>query len=302
MEHIWHIVVAARPRQWIKNLGLFIPLVLDGKLLHGDKFLTVCLGVIAFSLLSSSNYIINDILDAGSDKQHPYKKHRPIARNDLPLHIALGAALLFGIIGFILSFFIGQVFLLIAFFFVLLHYLSYFFFRSIPVIDVLMIASGYVLRIMAGEKAAGVVMSVWLFLTGLSASLFLAIGKRRSELSLVKNFRSGYFHYSENLLDSYLAVFACSSFLSYSYFTFLSTMSEEGMLFRGYTDYVFPMLGRKWMMLTIPFVLYGIMRYVQLVYSGKEILINMVTKDRSLVITALLWITVILFVVYGIGG
>ncbi len=309
MDLIRHILIAARPRQWIKNLGLFVPLVLDGKFFYGDRFMSVALGVISFSLLSSSNYIVNDLLDSSSDKLHPYKKNRPIAKNDLTYNQALGSALLFGLAGFFLAFSIGQSFLLIGFIFVLLHYLSYFFFRRIPVIDVLMLASGYVLRIMAGEQASQVTMSVWLFLTVLSGSLLLAIGKRRSELSLAQNLASKMgkekeeeFHYSEKILDSYVAVFASSAFLAYTYFTFLSQVSENGLFFKGYNDYVLSVIGRKWLMVTVPFVLYAIMRYLQLVYSGKEVLINVVTKDKPLLITVCLWAFAVLFVVYGIGG
>jgi 4-hydroxybenzoate polyprenyltransferase len=302
MELIRHILVASRPRQWIKNFGLFVPLILDGKLFYPDRFLSVSLGVVAFSFLSSSNYIINDMLDAASDKLHPYKKNRPIAKNDLTPNQALGSALLFGLTGFFLAYTIGQYFLLTGFIFVLLHYLSYFFFRRIAVIDVLMIASGYLLRIMAGEQASGVVMSVWLFLTVLSGSLLLAIGKRRSELSIAQQLRREEFHYSEKVLDSYLAVFASSTFLAYTYFTFLSIPSGDGYLFKGYTEYVFTVIGRKWMMFTVPFVLYGIMRYLQLVYSGREVLINVVTKDTPLLIAVFFWGVTTLFVVYGIGG
>lgn len=309
MELIRHVLIAARPRQWIKNLGLFVPLVLDGKFFYPERFNAVALGVVAFSLLSSSNYILNDILDAASDKLHPYKKNRPIAKNELPYNQALASALIFGLLGFFISSLIGHSFLLIGLIFVLLHYLSYFFFRRIPVIDVLMLASGYVLRIMAGEQASGVTMSVWLFLTVLSASLLLAIGKRRNELSLAQQIagklgkeKEEEFHYSERVLDSYVAVFASATFLAYTYFTFLSTISEDGYFFKGYSDYILTVIGRKWLMITVPFVLYGVMRYLQLVYSGKEVLVNVVTKDKSLIITVLLWGISVLFVVYGIGG
>lgn len=309
VDLIRNIISVSRPRQWIKNFALFVPLFLDGKLLYADRFSSVAIGVVAFSLLSSSNYILNDMLDASSDKLHPYKKNRPIATNELPYNYALGSALLFGLLGFFFAFSINQSFLLVGFVFVLLHYLSYFFFRRIPVIDVLMLASGYVLRIMAGEQAAHVMMSVWLFLAVLSGSLLLAIGKRRSELSLVQRIagkigkeKEEEFHYSEKVLDAYVAVFASASFLAYTYFTFLSTVSEDGLFFRGYSDYLLTILSRKWMMITVPFVLYGIMRYLQLVYSGKEVLINVVTKDKPLLITVFLWGMSMLFVVYGIGG
>lgn len=309
MGLIHYILVAARPRQWIKNLGLFIPIFLDGKIFYPDRFHNVLMGSVTFCFLSSSNYIVNDILDAASDRLHPYKRHRPLATDALSLHHALGAALLLGFIGLFLSYLEGQAFFVIAVSFVVLHHLSYFFFRKIQAIDVLMLASGYVLRVMAGEEAAGVTMSVWLFLTVLSGSLLLAIGKRRSEMAFVqsignamKKVKEEYLLYSEKVLDSYVAVFASATFLSYTYYTFLSTTNVGGWLFRGYTDYLWSVIQRKWMMITVPFVLYGIMRYLQLVYAGKGPLSKLVTTDRPLLFTMTLWVVSVLFVVYGIGG
>lgn len=309
MELIYHLFVSARPRQWIKNFGLFIPLILDGKLLHWDRFLPVSIGVIAFSFLSSSNYIVNDMLDAGSDKLHPYKKNRPLANRDVTYTQASITAIILCILGIALSYSINQQFLLLAVLFVLLHYLSYFFFRRVAVLDVLMLASGYLIRIVAGETAALTPMSVWLFLTVLSGSLLLAIGKRRSEFAIAQNssekmqlkIKEG-FHYSEKVLDAYVAVFASATFLAYTYFTFLSTLSESGLLFKGYGLFLLTIISRKWMMVTVPFVLYGIMRYLQLVYSGKEVLVKVVTTDKALLFTVGLWVLVVFFVVYGIGG
>jgi len=306
---IRHIIVASRPRQWLKNLALFIPLVMYGRVFSFDRALEVGLGAVAFSFLSSSNYIVNDLLDIASDRLHPFKKHRPIANEDLTYNQALGSALFFGIVGFGIAFILGGQFLLFAFLFVFLHYLSNFHFRKVAVMDVLIIASGYLLRILAGEAISDVRMSVWLFLTVLSASLLLAIGKRRNELSVTQQLsgklareKEESFHYSEKILDSYVAVFASATFLAYTYFTFLSTISENGLFFRGYSDYLITVLTRKWMMITVPFVLYGIMRYLQLVYSGKEILVKVITNDKQLIITAILWIITVFLVVYGIGG
>lgn len=309
MELIRHILDAARPRQWIKNLLLLTPLLLDGKLFVENALLHVLSGVIAFCFISSSNYLLNDILDAASDKEHPFKKSRPLARDLITTQQALLAAVVFGVSGVAISFSLGQSFASMALLFILLHYLSYFFFRRVPVLDVLMLASGYVLRVIAGELAAGATMSVWLFLTMLAASLLLAIGKRRSELNIVQSIpgsvgkkQKDEFLYSERVLDAYVAVFASATFLSYVYFTFLSTVSANGIFFHGYTTYVLSIIGRKWMMLTVPFVLYGIMRYLQLVYTEKGMLAKVILSDRPLIVTAFLWFFSVLFVVYGIGG
>ena len=309
MELIHHIIAAARPRQWIKNLLLFVPLFLDGKLFNAVDFTHVFWGTIAFCFISSSNYLVNDMLDAASDREHPFKRSRPLAQEQITHRQALLASMFLGGVGLCTALAISPMFLFLAMLFMLLHYISYFVFRRIPVLDVLMLASGYVLRVMAGEQAAGVTMSVWLFLTMLAASLLLAIGKRRNELNIVENLvgddkkeKKDQFLYTEKVLDSYVAVFASSTFLSYTYFTFLSTVSTEGFLFHGYQSFILTMIGRKWMMVTVPFVLYGVMRYLQLVYTGKGMLSRLILSDRSLLVTMGLWFAAVMFVVYGIGG
>lgn len=308
-SNMFHFIEVARPRLWVKNLGLFLPVFIVGKVFDVAIFPTIIVGIISFCFLSSSNYILNDILDAATDKKHPLKRNRPIANNTITIEHAIFAALLFGFLGLLLAFFVNQSFFLLAVLFVIIHHLSYFFFRKMPVLDVLAIGSGYLLRIMAGEQAAGITMSVWLFLAILSASLLMAIGKRRHELSMVKeisksnkDFHTDDFIYSEKILDSYVAVFASSSFIAYTYFTFLTGPVTEGLLFRGYTEFMLQLLDRKWMMITVPFVLYGIMRYLQLVYSGKGILAKVIMSDYPLLVSGFLWIVSIFFVVYGIGG
>jgi hypothetical protein len=308
-SNIYHFVEVARPWLWVKNLGLLLPVFLAGKLFDTTILPSVLWGIISFCLLSSSNYILNDIIDAAKDKTHPLKRHRPIANNILTVQQAMFAAISFGFMGLLIAFFINQMFFLLSVLFVLIHHLSYFYFRKMSVLDVLAIGSGYLLRIMAGEQAAGITMSVWLFLAVLSGSLLMAIGKRRHEFSMVKeisrlnkDFHQDDFIYSEKILDSYVAVFASSTFIAYTYFTFLTGPTIEGFLFKGYAEYLLQLIGRKWMMVTVPFVLYGIMRYLQLVYSGKGLLAKVLANDYPLLLTGFLWVLSLLLVVYGIGG
>lgn len=303
------IIKAARPRLWIKNLGLFLPLILAGKLFDFDLTLQVFYGCIAFCFLSSSNYILNDILDATTDKKHPIKRNRPLANNAITLKQSIIATLVTGIIGLTIAYFINIEFFYIAVLFVVIHHLSYFFFRKMAILDVLAIGSGYLLRIIAGEYAVGITMSVWFFLAVLSGSLLLAIGKRRHEYSLIEKvankneeLKKEHNLYTEKILDSYVAVFSSATFVSYTYFTFLTSSTVTGFIFQGYTDFLIQVLGRKWLMITVPFVLYGIMRYLQLVYRGNEMLAKVVTSDYPLMITSLLWVISMFIVIYGIGG
>jgi 4-hydroxybenzoate polyprenyltransferase len=308
MMQLRAIIDAGRPRQWLKNLLLFVPIVFAGKLSNWDILIAVSVGMVAFCLLSSSNYIINDIIDVDRDRKHPFKRHRAVARRALPENQALLVAIALLIAGLAFSYGLGVLFFLSACTFVLLHWLLYYFFRSIPVIDVLSLAAGYVLRVYAGESLIGMYISIWLFLSVLSFSLLLAIGKRRAELSFLQDQRtkpesvisSKGFKYSEKLLDAYVAVFANATFLTYAYYTFLATPENEGVLFRGALE---SFIGRKWMMVTVPIALYGIMRYLQIVYTVKSgTLEKTITADKPLAFSLVLWIVVVLFVVYGIGG
>jgi hypothetical protein len=163
----------------------------------------------------------------------------------------------------------------------------------------------------AGEAATGYHISIWLALAALSLALFLAIGKRRSELTLMQGYkgalpqdtRSSLSHYSEKLLDTYTAMFANSTFISYAFYTFLERPSGRGFFFRNYYDFAAELPERKWMMITIPFVLYGIMRYMQLIYEGKgESPEKILTTDKPLLTTIILWALSIFIVIYGIGG
>lgn len=302
-------ILLARPAQWIKNVSLLLPVLLSGQLFEPHIVYQVLILMVAFCFLSSSNYMINDLLDIVGDRYHPTKRFRPLATRKADERIATGISICLLSIGLGIAMLVSAKAFLIGLTFVLIHYLSYVLLRRVPIVDVLAIASGYILRIMAGEAAAGITMSVWLFLTVLSGSLLLAIGKRRSEFSLLRYHEdkkrqelTESFLYSEKVLDSYVSVFASAAFLSYAYFTFLSEVSISGVFFRGYWDFVFPTLSRKWMMATIPFVLFGIMRYVQLIYLTKRPLAEEVVADKYLAITSIFWIVVIVAVIYGIGG
>ena len=186
------------------------------------------------------------------------------------------------------------------------------FFKSIAVMDILLIAAGYILRVYAGEFASGFHISVWLLLTTISISLFLAIGKRRSELTLLsgtKNFdlaatRASLSHYSERLLDLYASIFATSTFISYSLFTFLENPAgfklSIGVLM---PDFLPAFFQRKWLMVTIIPVVYGLMRYLQDIYeknegeSPEKVLLS----DRPLLITVVIWTILVIPLVYFIN-
>lgn len=266
-------------------------------------------GFSAFCLLASSNYIVNDILDIASDRKHPFKRERPLARGDVSIRAAYIVSLVYALIGLGASVLLGRWFFIIAFVFLLAHYLNTFIFRRMSVIDIIVIALFYVLRVYAGQAATGYSLSIWLALSILSFSLLLAVGKRRAELTLItktkkatENMVYQYLQYSEKLLDAYTAMFASATFIAYAFFTFLTSPARKGVFFSGVDRFTFRLPARKWMMATIPFVLYGILRYVQIIYSQRSnTLAKELVSDKRLVVSVILWGISVLIVVYGFG-
>lgn len=312
MDKLFYAVIkATRPRQWLKNLALFTTVLFTGQFFEPKYLNATIAGFIAFCLLSSSAYIINDILDAPKDRLHPFKKFRPIASGLLPTKAAFFISLLLVIVGLVISAYVSQAFLLLAILFIILQYSYSLFLKHITVIDILAITAAYFIRVYAGEAATGYHISIWLALAALSLALFLAIGKRRAELTLIQGYqgvvpkdtRASLSHYSERLLDTYTAMFANSTFISYALYTFLERPSNRGFFFKSYDEFTSEIPDRKWMMLTIPFVLFGIMRYMQLIYEGKgESPEKVLTSDLPLLSTVILWSITIIFVIYGIGS
>jgi len=310
-ELLYAIIKAARPRQWLKNLAVFTTILFGGQLFDPRSLTATAWAFIAFCFMSSSNYILNDVLDAPRDRKHPFKKFRPIASGKLPMSFAVGISLVFGASGLYIGLLIGKSFFILALTFLLLEYAYSFFLKHISVIDILTITTAYFLRVYAGEAATGYHISIWLALAALSLALFLAIGKRRAEMTLIQGYqgvlprdtRESLSHYSERLLDTYTAMFANSTFLTYVFYTFLQRPTLQGFLFRNYSEFAIDIPERKWMMVTIPFVLYGIMRYMQLIYEGKgESPEQLLTSDLPLLSTVIAWTGSVFFVVYGIGG
>jgi len=308
---LYAIVKTARPRQWLKNIALFTTILFTGNIFNRQLFIVAFAGFISFCFLASSNYLFNDVLDAPSDRRHPFKKFRPVASGLLTVPMALSTSLLMMLAGLLLAYNLGSAFFLLAVLFIILQYGYSLILKKISVIDILTITAGYFIRVYAGEALTGYHISIWLALAALSLALFLAIGKRRAELTMIQGYkgvlpqqtRESLSHYSEKLLDTYTAMFANSTFITYSFYTFLERPATRGFLFRGYSEFSFDITGRKWMMITIPFVLFGIMRYMQLIYEGQgESPEKILTSDIPLILTVLFWVIGVVIVVYGIGG
>ncbi len=308
----YNLLRLLRPRQWIKNLAIFAAITFSGELFNLPVLEKVLLGFFAFCGLSSATYIVNDIFDVQKDKLHPFKKFRPLARGDIPIPFAGVLAFFLIIFSLFIASQVTPAFFVLGLIYLAIQFLYSSYLKSVAVLDILLIAAGYILRVYGGEFASGFHISVWLLLTTISISLFLAVGKRRSELTLLlgnKNIdiaatRKSLSHYSERLLDVYASIFATSTFITYSLFTFLENSKgfnlNLGILMPDFLPVFFQ---RKWLMITIIPVVYGLMRYLQDIYekhegeSPERVLLS----DKPLLTTVLIWVVLVVGIIYVIG-
>jgi len=311
LNHLYYVLKLLRPRQWMKNFALFAAIIFGGQLFEMEALINVILAFISFCLLSSSTYIINDLADLQKDRLHPFKKARPIAAGKIKKEEA--AVIFVAILTSALSigYSIDTGFFVFCLLYLIIQFLYSFIFKSLEIFDIFFIAAGYILRVLAGETIVGYHLSVWLLLTTISLSLFLAIGKRRSELTLLKNYtgarvqeiRRSLSHYSEPLLDVYTVMFATSTSIFYSLFTFL----ENPGGIRINIDILMPeflpgFLHRKWLMITIFPVVYGLMRYLQDIYEKQEgeSPDRVLLSDKPLLASVIIWGLLVIFIIYFI--
>ncbi|HUV42792.1 MAG TPA: UbiA prenyltransferase family protein [Patescibacteria group bacterium] len=272
-----------------------------------DSFWLTIKCIFIFSILTSSIYLFNDVIDISKDKLHPIKKKRPIASGKIPVFLAL----LFFISGFLVSLYLA--YLVNPFFF--LACLVYFIlqigysliFKKIVLIDILVIAAGFIIRVYAGALALNVHMNVWFLLCVISLALFLAAGKRRTELAILEQqaaqHRKTLSFYSPPLLDSYLSIFANSAWMAYALYTFFVPPPPITQRFSFLTQLPLTFSGiNKWLMITIPVVIFGIMRYLKIIHEGKraESPEKVLLGDKTLLFTVGLWIFLVVVIMYGV--
>lgn len=277
-----------RPRQWLKNGLVFAPLFFDGKLTDLDSLLRTVSAFILLCIMSSGVYIMNDLMDIEKDKQHPIKKNRPLPSGQLSPSVARVATGLFILGTLVAGFFLSTMFMTVLLGYLLLQIAYTYYFKSVVLIDVLIIAAGFILRVAAGVAIIEVErFSPWLYVcTGLLA-LFLALGKRRHELVLLGheagNHRAILSEYNLDLIDRLIGIVTTSALVAYSLYTFLA----EG-------------LPNNLMMLTIPFVLYAVFRYLYLIHVRHEggIPEEIFLRDKPMQLTLGLWAFIVFLVLY----
>jgi len=283
------LIKTMRIRQWPKNGFIFAALIFDRQLTDPVAFARTLAGFLLFCLLSSSVYIINDIFDVESDRQHPTKRNRPIASGRLSTRAAAIAAVLIVAATLVLAGFLSPGFLVISTIYFVANLAYSGWLKHVPLIDVLMIALGFVLRVGAGVSLIQVErFSPWLYVVTTLLALYLGFGKRRAELSLLEgealSHRRVLEGYSIGLLDQLITIVSATTIITYSLYTF-----SAPNLPANHT-----------MMLTIPFVLYGIFRYLYLIQikneggAPEELLLT----DRPLQVTIMLFGLTVLGVLY----
>ena len=305
-QKVTAIIEELRPIQWIKNLSIFAALILNGQLFNQGLFTKNIFAFITFCLLSSSSYFVNDLIDAKKDRLHPIKKNRPIARGDVSESLAIFIAFVLLFIGLAISIFISYSFFIISVIFIVLQYSYSLILKKKAVIDIVGIALFFIIRAFAGEIATGYHLPIWIMLTVIFLSLFIASGKRRSELvkTGIKT-RSALAGYGRTLLNFYTTMFAVCTLITYAMFTFFEesvTFSQSGFLHQFLLENFPKAIDRKWYMITLLPVIFGIMRYGQIIFEMQEgeRPERVIATDIPLLISVMTWGLMMIGIIYGI--
>lgn len=279
---IIEIFKSLRPQQWIKNLFIFAPLIFSRNILNRPFLFKTVAAFAAFCLISSAHYIFNDLRDLEEDRRHPVKSKRPLASGRLRKGPAVIALVVIGAAGLALAASIGRPFLIIAAGYLVLQTAYSMWLKHVVILDVFVIAAGFLIRVVAGGLAIQVEISSWLLICTILLSLFLAMGKRRYELVLLDkdaaNHRPILREYNTYLLDQMISVVTASTLLAYC----LYTISAETVAKFGTRNLIF----------TVPFVLYGIFRYLYLIHQKAEggTPEALIIRDKPLLADIFLWI------------
>lgn len=289
---ILNLIKLIRPKQWIKNFFVFAPILFSKHIFDSAYLLNTIEAFVTFCLTTSAVYIVNDIMDVESDRAHPKKKYRPIASGEISVQqalIFLGALTILIILSF---FFQSKVFTFI----IILYFITNFFYsykiKKVVLLDVFFISFGFMLRVLGGAAAISVTVSSWMVLTTIFISLFLAISKRRAELSQIVNHeniekqRPVLKEYSVEFADQLNTIAAAGTIISYALYTV--------------SDRTLATFGTEKLIYTTPFVIYGIFRYMYLTHKKNlgESPTSMVVRDIPILLTVILWFLVCLVIIY----
>ncbi len=308
---LYQILRTARPRQWLKNFSLFAAPFFSGLLFSGDVLEKAIACFLVFCAVSSGAYFMNDIHDVEKDRLHPVKKNRPIASGKLPINLAwlIGLGLyVFSVLIAYLS--LNTYFTLAVLAYILLQFSYSLYFRNVIILDSLVVATGFVLRVFAGGLGTDTSLSSWLALSTIGLSLLLAFGKRRSEKTLLRRYstddpstRKTLSQYPDALLDSMISMSSSIAIMTYALFAFqISPRVTHNSSLTAMLPSI--LKSPRWMMLTIPLVIYGVARYLYVIYekNDAESPERVLLSDKPLLFTVLLWGLLVFGIIYVIPG
>jgi len=286
---VWAIATQLRPHHWVKNLFVVAPLLFSQQFRLTGSCRRSFLALVAFCALSSAIYVLNDLSDLKEDQKHPIKKNRPLARGVLSSNVALVLIIILVAANLGLSWVLGSNFLLISLIFLALNTLYSFGLKHVAILDVMTIAAGFVLRIVAGSIAIAVGPSHWLILCTIMVSLFLGFTKRRAELVSLEGAggqtRKVLQDYSIAFLDQVIPMVTAATIICYALYTV--------------DNRTLNVLGTRAMLLTVPSVMYGLFRYIYLIYHKNKGAdpTDLVCRDAPTLINLLIWVLISVWVV-----
>jgi 4-hydroxybenzoate polyprenyltransferase len=274
----------ARPKQWTKNGFVLAGVVFSGEALQASSLLAALLAFVAFCALSGAVYAANDLLDVQEDRKHPTKRLRPVASGEIPVRVAALYAALLASMGLALAFFVGLGVGLAGLAYLALQAVYTPLLKHEVILDVMSISAGFVIRALAGAAAVGAPISPWLVVCTGFLTLYLGFSKRRYELYVLgeggQTYRRNLKDYSVEMLDQMMNIMVAATIIAYAMYTFFA--------------YEHP-----YMMASIPFVIYGVFRYLLLVHrDGGGDPDTLLLRDRALQVTLLLWVAVVMAVIY----
>src|SRR5215216_881400 len=286
-----NLLISLRPGQWTKNLFVFAALVFAQRLTDAGAVLKAGIAFFVFCGLSATVYLINDVLDREQDRRHPLKANRPIASGALSSSVALTMAAFLGTAAMIAALALGWQFFQIAAGYLVLLVAYSAFLKHLVILDVLTIAAGFTLRAAAGAAAIAVPISHWLLVCTTLLALFIALSKRRHELTLLADtaidHRPILGEYTPYLLDQMIGVVTASTLIAYAFYTISPETTAK--------------FGTDQLGLTLPLPIYGIFRYLYLVHQkeGGGSPAEMLLTDRPLLVCAALWVVAVGIIIYG---
>ena len=304
LESIFPFFLVARPIHWVKNLTIFAPLVFTGTLFIKSYFINALFAFIVFCFATSATYVFNDVLDVEKDKIHPIKKNRPVASGKISVPMALLESIVLAIIAATLGESINHLFFFMVLAYMFLQVLYSLFLKNIAIIDILVIAAGFVFRIYAGAFVINAHLSVWFLLGVISIALFLASGKRRSELGMIDKTegvtRKSLSNYSKTLLDSYVTMFGNAAWMSWALFTFFESPRVTLPLWLFLAEISKTTTINKLLMITIPLAIFGIMRYESLIFEDRsESPEKVLLTDKPLIASVISWVLIVIWIFYS---